>query len=133
MTIYRDSVIVIYLMDHVGPNQTRAQDRLTAMEQAGDTIAVSHVVRLECRVMPIRNSDAKSLAQFDDFFVRPYVQLVPVSPAVFDRATEIRAKHNLRLGDSLHLAAAIESGCDRFLTNDLRLNRCTDITIEVLP
>ena len=37
------------------------------------------------------------------------------------------------LGDSLHLAAAIESGCNRFLTNDRRLNKCTDITVELLP
>jgi hypothetical protein len=32
----------------------------------------------------------------------------------------------------LHLAAAIEGGCDRLLTNDYRLSRCTDIAVEVL-
>jgi hypothetical protein len=31
------------------------------------------------------------------------------------------------------LAAAAEAGCDRFLTNDSRLSRCTDIAVEVLP
>ena len=30
-----------------------------------------------------------------------------ITPAVFDRATLIRAKHNFKLGDSLHLAAAV--------------------------
>ena len=31
-----------------------------------------------------------------------------------------------------HLAAAIESGCDLFLTNDHRLARCTDLSVELL-
>jgi predicted nucleic acid-binding protein len=59
--------------------------------------------------------------------------MVPITTAVFDRATRIRAAHKFRLGDSLHLAAAVESGCDRFLTNDSRLSACTDIPVEVLP
>jgi predicted nucleic acid-binding protein len=37
------------------------------------------------------------------------------------------------LADALHLAAAIESGCDVFLTNDNQLASFPDITIEVLP
>jgi hypothetical protein len=32
----------------------------------------------------------------------------------------------------LHLATAIEHGCDLFLTNDVALRRCTQITVEIL-
>jgi hypothetical protein len=46
---------------------------------------------------------------------------------VFDRATAIRAAHNFKLGESRHLAAAAEAGCDRFLTNDDRLSAFPDI------
>ena len=133
MIIYWDSVIAIYLLDHTGGFQARSKARLVAIEKAGDAIAVSDVSRLECRVKPIRDGDAGSLAQFDAFFVRPDVRLVPLPTAVYDRATKLRATHHFKLGDSLHLAAAIESGCDRFLTNDHRLSKCIDITIEVLP
>ena len=73
------------------------------------------------------------MADFDAFFPRPDVRLVPIATAVFDRATVIRATHNFKLGDSLHLAAAVESGCDRFLTNDNRLSAFTDIPVELLP
>jgi uncharacterized protein len=132
MTVYFDSVIVIYLLDHTGSFQARAETRLTALETAADLIAVSDLTRLECRVKPIRLADAASLAQFDAFFGRPDVQRVPLTTAVYDRATLLRATYNFKLGDSLHLAAAVESGCDRFLTNDGRLSRCTDITIEIL-
>jgi predicted nucleic acid-binding protein len=133
MLIYFDSVIIIYLFDHIGPFNVRATNRLAALVAAGDSIAASDLSRLECRVQPIRLGDAAKLAVFDAFFARPDVQLVPITTAVFDRATQLRATHNFKLGDSLHLAAAVEAGCDAFLTNDTRLSRCTEIPVEVLP
>jgi predicted nucleic acid-binding protein len=133
MRVYLDSVILIYLFDHTGPFNLRATSRLAALVTAGDAIAVSDLSRLECRVRPIRLGDAAKLSVFDAFFARSDVELVPITTAVFDRATRLRATHNFKLGDSLHLAAAIEPGCDRFLTNDGRLSRCTDIAVEVLP
>jgi predicted nucleic acid-binding protein len=133
MTIYCDSVIMIYLLDHTGTFQTRARTRIAALVAAGDRMAVSDLSRLECRVRPIRNGDTASLSQFDNFFARSDVILVPLTTAVYDRATVLRATYNFKLGDSLHLAAAIESSCDQFLTNDGRLSKCSDIVVEVLP
>jgi predicted nucleic acid-binding protein len=133
MVVYFDSVIIIYLLDHTGSFQTRARARLAALEAAGDRVAVSDLSRLECRVKPMALGDAVKLAGFDDFFARADVVTVPLPAAVYDRATRLRASCNFKLADSLHLAAAIERGCDRFLTNDVRLSRCADITIEVLP
>jgi predicted nucleic acid-binding protein len=133
MVIYFDSVIVIYLLDHIGSFQVRADARLKALEAAGDQVAVSDLTRLECRVKPMARGDKVKLAAFDAFFARPDVRLAPLPTAVYDRATALRAAHNFKLADSLHLAAAIEARCDRFLTNDARLSRCTDIPIEVLP
>jgi predicted nucleic acid-binding protein len=133
MLIYCDSMILMYFIDHTGPFNVRASNRLTTLWAAGDRIAVSHLVRLECRVQPIRNGDAARLAFYDAFFSRPDVDVVPITSAVFDRATVIRAAHKFQLGDSLHLAAAVEGGCDRFLTNDARLAAFTAIPVEVLP
>jgi predicted nucleic acid-binding protein len=133
MLVYCDSVILIYFFDHTGHFNIRATNRLAAMAAAKDRVAFTDLVRLEYRIAPLRNNDAVKLAIFDAFCVRPDVQFVPITKAVFDRATGIRAAFNFKLGDSLHLAAAVEGGCDRFLTNDSRLSRFTDIVIEVLP
>ncbi len=35
--------------------------------------------------------------------------------------------------DALHLAAAVESGCGAFLTNDARLGGFRDLVVEILP
>ncbi|HKI35763.1 MAG TPA: PIN domain-containing protein [Gemmataceae bacterium] len=133
MLIYCDSVILIYYLDHTGSFNMRARNRLATLAAAGDRVAISDLVRLEYRVEPVRTGDPVKLTIFDAFCGRPDVQLVPIATAVFDRATVIRARHNFKLGDSLHLAAAVEGGCHRFLTNDTRLSAFPDIPVEVLP
>ncbi len=103
------------------------------MRLAGDIGAFSDLSRLECRIKPIQFGDPTTLANLDAFFARPDARRVPITTAVFDRATVVRATFGFKLGDSLHLAAAVEAGCDTFLTNDIRLATFTDINIEVLP
>jgi uncharacterized protein len=133
MLVYTDSCVLIYYLDQVGPFHQRATNRLAQISQSSGQIVVSDLVRLECRVKPLQLGDKARLAQFDGFFVSSNVIFAPMSSAVFDRATSIRATHGFKLADSLHLAAALESGCQMFLTNDGRLSTFTDIAIEVLP
>lgn len=133
MLIYFDSMVLIYLLDAVGPWKGRAAARIASMSAAGGTIALSDLTRLECRVQPLRLNATKTLTDMDVFFRRTDVHFLPISSAVFDRATTIRAAFNFKLADSLHLAAAVEAGCDRFLTNDARLSAFSDIAIELLP
>jgi len=133
MIHYIDSVILIYYYDHVGSFQARAIQWLSAVMAAGDQIAISDLVRMECRVGPLRSGDGPRLAIFDGFFARPDVRVVPITPAVFDRAASIRAQYRFKTPDSIHLAAAVEAGCDRFLTHDNRLGQYPGIVVEVLP
>ena len=88
--------------------------------------------RLECRVKPIRNQDYKLLAIYDQFFADRLKEVIAITREVIDSATELRAKYNFKTPDTLHLAAAITSGCEVFFTNDHRLDRCTEIKIETL-
>jgi predicted nucleic acid-binding protein len=133
MKVYLDSVILVYFLDHVGPFQVRAAQRLAALHAAGDAVAISDLVRMECRMDPLRSGDAARLARMDGFFARADVEKVPITTAVFDRATEIRARHGYKTIDAINLAAAIEGGCDRFLTNDLQLKGFPDVAVEILP
>lgn len=89
MLIYTDSVILMYVFDYTGPFNARAVSRLAALSAAKDQMAVSDLVRLEYRVKPLQNSDTVKLTLFDAFCVRPDVRAVPITRAVFDRATLI--------------------------------------------
>lgn len=80
----------------------------------------------------MRDGNLTLLQDFDDYFNNTIVEIVPLTRDVIDRATEIRAQFNFKTPDSLHLAAAVVSNCDVFLTNDHRLNCYTGITIEIV-
>src|SRR5262249_53340144 len=120
------------LVEGPDPFRTQARDRMDQLVAAGDQAAISDLTRLECRLKPIRLSDAALLADFDTFFAAPDLLRFGLPETVFDRAMEIRAQHGFRLADSLNLAAAVEHGCGRFLTNDAQLRRFADLTVEVL-
>jgi predicted nucleic acid-binding protein len=131
--VYLDANVVIYFVEgrpHWGP---RAAARVNALRASGDRFAVSDLTRLECRVSPLRLGQTVLLAQFDAFFAAHDVTVLGLTAAVCDKATELRAAHNFKTPDALHLAAAVVHGCDRFLTNDSRLNACTALPIDVLP
>ena len=81
---------------------------------------------------PLRLNDAVTLSAFDGYFSSEDVDITTITAAVCNRAASIRAQYDYRPMDSLHLAAAIEHGCQRFLTHDLRLQSFSDISIEVL-
>jgi predicted nucleic acid-binding protein len=133
MLVYLDSVIVIYAIEGAGPFQARARARLATLAAAGDQAAVSDLTRLECRVKPPRLGDAPLLADYETFFAAPDLVWLPLASSVYERAARIRANYGFKLGDSLHLAAAVEHGCGRFSTNDTRLGGFPDLIVEILP
>jgi predicted nucleic acid-binding protein len=133
MIIYLDTNIVIYAVESNPTFGVRAQLRIAAARAAGDTLMISDLTRMESLVGPLRSGDAALEGQFRAFFTLPWVQVVPLPPAVYDRAALIRATTRFQALDSLHLAVAVEHGANVFLTYDLRLSSFTGLTVEVLP
>lgn len=132
MIAYLDANIVIYVVEHHPLWGPRAEARITRLRAGGDRIAISDAHRLECLVGPFILNDQKTLADYLDFFNDPDVITAPLTAPVWERAARIRAMHNLRPLDALHLAAAAEHGCGLLLTNDAHLRRFPDVTVEVL-
>jgi predicted nucleic acid-binding protein len=130
--VFLDTAPVIYFVEHHPVWGPKATSRLAAFQAAGEFLALSDLVRMECLVKPLQLGDAALVSDFGTFFTAPGVIVLPVTAAVCDRAALIRATHNFKPLDSLHLAAAVVHGCTRFLTNDSRLSRFPDIPVEVL-
>jgi predicted nucleic acid-binding protein len=130
--VFLDANSVVYLIEQPPTLGTRATARVTALLASGERLAVSDLVRMECQVGPLKTNDHAMLARYTTFFNSPDVSVLPVSPAVCDRAARIRAQHGFKPLDALHLAAAVEHGCTRFLSNDAQLKRFLDVIVEVL-
>ncbi len=129
MRIYLDAAAVIYAVEGIAPYAARVDARIGAPDVVQ---VVSDLTRLECRVQPIRDGNTKLLRAFDNYFTHVAGEIVLLSRDVVDRATIIRARYGFKTPDALHLAAAVISTCDIFLTNDRRLARFAELPIESL-
>lgn len=127
--IYLDSAPLIYLVEGVQPYAATLIERLSA---PGVVQLCSDLTRLECRVKPLRDAQPTLLTAFDRYFNEIITTVLPLSPTVIDRATALRAQYGFHTPDAIHLAAAITAGCNLFLTNDHRLEKCTEIVVESL-
>jgi uncharacterized protein len=87
---------------------------------------------MECRVKPLRDGNNDPLKDYDSYFEGAITEIVALSREVMDRATAIRAQYGFKTPDAIHLAAAVISGCDVFLTNNHRLDRFPDIVVKVV-
>src|SRR5689334_18166283 len=128
MRVYLDTALIIYLVEAVTPYVTTVEVRLSNP----DTYQVcSDLSWLECRVKPMREGDIDLLADYDDYFDMNAREVMPLTREVIDHATALRARYGFKTPDAIHLAAAIVGQCDTFLTNDRRLNKCSEIKVEV--
>jgi uncharacterized protein len=132
VTVFLDTAPLIYFVENPQVWGPKAIQRIGALRASGDRFAVTESVRMECLVVPYRAGSMTRLADFAAFFSAPDLHIVPISTAVAERAAKIRATHNLKPLDPLHLAAAVEHGCGLFLSNDIRLSAFPDIPVEVL-
>lgn len=91
------------------------------------------VTLAECLVYPIKSGLPKLQQDFIDFIVNgTNTSFVGLDQTIGEEAARLRANYNLSLPDALQVAAAINSGCDAFLTNDTQLKRVTEVKILVL-
>lgn len=97
-----------------------------------DTIT-SVITLSECLVKPIKQNDMLLVSAYERFFMKTHgISLIPVTFEISRLSADLRALYNLRTPDALHIATALETGCEAFLTNDVALKRIKEIRILVL-
>lgn len=101
----------------------------------GHTLSgVTSVITLcEVLVHPLRRGNAYLQREYTDLLLNSAnLQTLPVDADVAAQAAVLRAAYNLRTPDALHLATALNAGCEAFLTNDSTLRRITEISVLTL-
>lgn len=84
-------------------------------------------------VQPFRSGDGVLAQRYEEILSNSnYFRIEPITTATARYAADLRARYNLRTPDALHIAAAITSGCDAFLTNDTDIKRVLEITVLTL-
>ncbi len=62
----------------------------------------------------------------------PKLQTIAPTKKICLLAAQLRAAYRLKTPDAIHLATAIDSGCDTFITNDGNLKKVQEITVLTL-
>ena len=127
------SIFIYHLEDH--PRYRPLTRTLLAAVQAGRPRAITSTVTImELTVHPWRVNRPSVARQYEALLVHfPNLTLADVTRDVAHRAAQLRARHDLRPADALHVASALLHAATAFVTNDRRLRRIApEIDIIVL-
>jgi len=131
--IYADSCIFIYLLEGSAERKAVIKDIFAPKDFPSNRIAYSDLTKLECLVQPMRDENHVLCSKYEMLFDRNELCYIPITRKIFEQATILRAKFQIKTPDALHLSAAKIAECDVFLTNDKRLqNIDVGVDIEVL-
>lgn len=128
MRVYLDSCLWIYAVeDPAGKGQSVLDHLLSGIES--QDIILSHLIRMECLVEPIRTQHADLVQQYESIWALG--EVADLTRADFDLAARLRANFRLKTPDALHLAVAANNRCDELWTNDSRLSSvATGVTVR---
>lgn len=93
----------------------------------------STITLAEVLVQPLRAENSELAKQYEEILTSSRnFRLQPVTTSIARLAANLRGRYALKMPDALHVATAIEAGCDAFLTNDAAIKRVTEITVLIL-
>lgn len=115
--IYLDTCLLIYVFEAHAVHE--AAVRAALAREPAERFAISPLTRMECLVKPMRTANMVLQTRYETGL--EVFTWLPMGDAVFDLATELRARHGLKTPDALHLACAQLHGCAALWTNDDRL------------
>ncbi len=131
--LFLDSAPVIYYVD-MNPAYFAIMDGLfNYIESNLIRVVTSPVTLAECLILPIRQNNPSQQQLFIDIITaQDTADFVEISSAIARRAATARAKYNLQLPDAFQIATALLAGCEAFLTNDVHLQRVTELNVLVV-
>ena len=131
--LYIETASFIYYVEDHSKYSDKMERIFGEIDQLQIEIMTSVITLTETLTIPLRTGD-KTVEQAYRMLLQATqnITLMPITVRTAERAANLRAQYNLRTPDALHVASAIEAGCDGFLTNDLTLRRITELRMLVL-
>ncbi|MEO6760861.1 MAG: type II toxin-antitoxin system VapC family toxin [Candidatus Saccharimonadales bacterium] len=121
--VYLDSNILIYLFEHHPQFGRQVADIISGLQPTNRFICSTLTVT-ECLAQVTKIT-------LKTFHELPQLDLIPLDEAVANQAATLQRDANLRIGDAIHLATALQEKADLFLTNDLQLAKIAQKYLKV--
>jgi predicted nucleic acid-binding protein len=128
-----DSAPLIYLVEE-HPSYIDRMVFILRYVSSGPISAVgSTLILTEVLSQPLRMAKLELVKDYENIIQNSAgFTLIPIDDQIARKAAELRAKYGLKTPDALHVATALETHCQAFLTNDMGLKRITELQILVL-
>jgi predicted nucleic acid-binding protein len=128
-----DTAPLIYFVER-NPTYLDVMRTIIQRVDAGRLAGYSSVVTLtEVLTQPKRFGNKEIENEYRSLLLRSRnFVLIGINSVIAESAAELRARHQLRTPDALQIAAALEVGCQGFLTNDRLLKRVDELRVLLL-
>jgi len=131
--IYIDTALFIYFVENhpIYAQKTHNLFSLTQrlyIENNTSTLTITEVL-----VKPLQLGDLLVVNAYKTLLYETnIVQVHTITSDIAESAADIRVRYNIKTPDALHIATAINTQCDVFVTNDYQLTRIKELRVVIL-
>lgn len=126
------AVLIYYFEDHpILANRSRALLLPVILGKAQGIFATIGLIELLVAPKKLGNKVLEQQYK-SNLFNFTHLKITNLNEGIIDQAAGLRAKYGLRTPDAIHLATAIFSHADIFVTNDRSLKKVKEIAIRLL-
>jgi predicted nucleic acid-binding protein len=129
--LFLDTAPVIYWVER-NPQFLKVVDPIFDRLDTDIRAVASPITLAECLVHPQRLGLTNLEQAFINVIQGENVTFTPIDGEIAREAAKMRVRYNLQLPDALQVATALSSGCEALLTNDIALQRVTELRVVVL-
>jgi predicted nucleic acid-binding protein len=120
--VYFDTNVFIYLVEDYPAFQTSLNEIHDSILHQEAEIFTSELTLCEVLVMPFRLNNTEVVNIYRQLIEDSGAfNLLPTKRETYIRASLIRAQMGLKMADAIHMATAMECGCEVFVSNDTGL------------
>lgn len=123
--LYLDTNILIYLFELHDPYSKKVATILEEFTESGKQLLTSAITVTEF----LAGTTSSSLETLHRV---PRLNIIPVDENLAEQAAKLQRKNSIKIGDSIHLATAIQQKTEAFFTNDKRLTKIVEKYIPVI-
>ena len=105
---------------------------LRLAERRSLSLITSSITLLELLVHPYRMKDMEAVNRYYGYLTDPFVDLIPLTAEIADRAAEIRARYGFKTPDAVQMATALIGEATLLLTLDKDFNKQKEIEVGLL-
>ena len=117
--VYLDTNIFVYALEGYSEYEAVLREFFDDVAKGTVKAVTSELTLAEVLVKPLMEARDDICRAFDDAIRDSSgLEVMPIAREILIEAARIRSESGVRLPDAIHLATAVLSGCDSFITND---------------